>query len=180
MGLPSNIKFPPSGRDQSESQHDSTTSKRPVTSTSKSSSPSDKATKPPVAEKRATTTSKTKTVRQKKEPIVRGDQPVLDENGNPKKDDRGFELRRDRDTGVVYSYIPKVDLDEDGKPILIVHDMDIDDLSGEADRFLAHLRIPPNKEEMQRLRDERRRRAMESTREYLKNNKDSMEDDDLL
>lgn len=45
-------------------------------------------------------------------------------------------------------------------------DFDLDDLNGAADLFLAHLRVPPDKEEMKRLREERLRRAKKQNAEY--------------
>lgn len=45
-------------------------------------------------------------------------------------------------------------------------DFDLDDLNGAADMFLAHLRVPPDKEEMKRLREERLRRAKMQNAEY--------------
>lgn len=46
-----------------------------------------------------------------------------------------------------------------------VEDFDIDDLNSTANDFLGHLRIPPNKEEQARLREERIRRKKEQAQE---------------
>lgn len=45
-------------------------------------------------------------------------------------------------------------------------DFDLDDLNGAADMFLAHLRVPPDKDEMKKLREERLRRAKKQSAEY--------------
>lgn len=45
-------------------------------------------------------------------------------------------------------------------------DFDLDDLNGAADIFLAHLRVPPDKDEMKRLREERLKRARMQNAEY--------------
>lgn len=45
-------------------------------------------------------------------------------------------------------------------------DFDADDLTSAADRFLAHLRVPPDREEIARLREERARRRRQEEEVY--------------
>ena len=54
------------------------------------------------------------------------------------------------------------------KSVEEVDDIDLDKLNEEADRFLAHLRVPPDKDEIARLREEkiRRQRAQDQAYEH--------------
>ena len=58
----------------------------------------------------------------------------------------------DPKTGKKYRILPKTQLDGEGNPILQFPDFDIDNLNGEADTFLAHLRVPPSRNEIEELR----------------------------
>lgn len=51
-------------------------------------------------------------------------------------------------------------LDQLKKIYEVDEDFDMDDLNGSAETFLAHLRVPPSKEEQLKLREERARRQM--------------------
>lgn len=77
---------------------------------------------------------------------------------------------RDRKSGVLHKYIPKTEMDEDNMPVLHLDDLDLDDLTGEADKYLAHLRVPPDREEMARLLKEKAERARAQNKEYFKAN----------
>lgn len=43
-------------------------------------------------------------------------------------------------------------------------DFDLDDLSKTAETFMAHLRVPPNREEMQRIIEERKQKELDNIR----------------
>lgn len=45
-------------------------------------------------------------------------------------------------------------------------DFDVDDLNGAANTFLAHLRVPPNKEELEKLKQERIKKMRQQASEY--------------
>jgi hypothetical protein len=45
-------------------------------------------------------------------------------------------------------------------------DFNLDDLTGTAEVFLAHLRVPPSKEEQERLRQERAERIRKQNTQY--------------
>lgn len=75
-------------------------------------------------------------------------------------------------TGKKYRPLPKTKTGPDGRPLLAVNDLNLDDMTGEADVFLAHLRVPPTEEELarwaeaRRIKDEREARELaESTEE---------------
>lgn len=80
------------------------------------------------------------------------------------RDSKGLETRVDPKTGKSYSVIPKVRLDESGTQIRGT-ELNADDLQGEADRFLAPLRVPMDKNEQKAIAAERERRAKEQARE---------------
>lgn len=82
-----------------------------------------------------------------------------------------LEVKIDPKTGKKYKIIPKVGK-SGNMPALAVEDFDLDNLQGEADAFLGHLRVPPNQEEIEELK--RRKRELEITQkaeqeEELKN-----------
>lgn len=62
----------------------------------------------------------------------------------------GLRRRVDPKTGKSYFEIPKTKMGTDGRPELSI-DIDIDDLNGEAENFLAHLRVVPSREEREAL-----------------------------
>lgn len=64
------------------------------------------------------------------------------------------DFARDSSTGVAYQKLPKSRYDSNGLPMLQA-DIDDLDLGSSANLFLGHLRVPPNKEEIERLRAER-------------------------
>ena len=80
------------------------------------------------------------------------------------RDSEGLETRVDSKTGKSYSVIPKVRLDESGTPIRGTG-LNADDLQAEADRFLAPLRVPVDKNEQKAIAAERERLAKEQARE---------------
>lgn len=105
-------------------------------------------------------------VKKKVEPASPSDS-FFDENGN--------EWRIHAKTGKKYRVIPESRYSGGGqegvsassfkgksefaRPELTVPDFDADDLNSEADTFLAHLRVPPSKDEMERLRSDRARKV---------------------
>lgn len=81
-----------------------------------------------------------------------------------RRDSEGLEVRVDSKTGKSYSVIPRVRLDESGTPIRGTG-LNADDLQAEADRFLAPLRVPVDKNEQKAIAAERERLAKEQARE---------------
>lgn len=77
---------------------------------------------------------------------------------------------KDRKTGVLHKYIPKTEMDEDNMPVLHLDDLDLDDLTGEAEKYLAHLRVPPDREEQKRLKEDRENRRRAQNAAYSKAN----------
>lgn len=77
----------------------------------------------------------------------------------------------DPKTGIPYYEIPKTKMGSDGKPILEI-DIDIYDLNGEAEAFMAHLRIPPSKEEREALLAQRAEIAKQQRKEKEENDKE--------
>jgi len=72
----------------------------------------------------------------------------------------GLRRRVDSKTGRSYFEIPKTKMGTDGRPELAI-DIDIDDLNGEAENFLAHLRVAPSREEREALLAEKAEMARE-------------------
>jgi len=68
------------------------------------------------------------------------------------------DFAKDPITGKIYQKIPKTKMDSNGMP-MIQTDIDDLDLEGAANKFLAHLRVPPSKEEIEKMRQERIERA---------------------
>lgn len=62
----------------------------------------------------------------------------------------------DPKTGKKYRPLPKTKEGPDGRPAIAVNDFNLDDMTGEADIFLAHLRVPPTQEELDRWAEARR------------------------
>lgn len=56
----------------------------------------------------------------------------------------------DPKTGLAYYAIPKTKMGGDGRPVLEI-DINIDDLNGEAEAFMAHLRVAPSKKEREEI-----------------------------
>lgn len=91
---------------------------------------------------------------------------------------------KDKKTGKVYKELPRsnseavkafkknnsagLSLDELFKYTEEVEGFDLDDLQGSADKFLAHLRVPPNKKEQAELRELRAKLRREQEEEYTK------------
>lgn len=76
-------------------------------------------------------------------------------------DDEAFEnieYAKDPVTGKIYQKLPKTKMDSNGMPMIQAEINDLD-LNGAANMFLSHLRVPPSKEEINKLRQERIRRA---------------------
>jgi hypothetical protein len=87
----------------------------------------------------------------------------------------------DEKTGVKYKTIPKSVYEGKGKnaiPVLAIEDFDVDDMTGEAETYLGHLRIPPNKEEQEKLKQLRAQMRRNSDASYAEANKDELEKDD--
>ena len=78
--------------------------------------------------------------------------------------------KRDPKTGKVFKVIPKAEYDADNYPVLHLKDLDLDNLNGEADKYLAHLRVPPDKEETKRLLAEKAARQKAANAAYRRNN----------
>lgn len=77
------------------------------------------------------------------------------------------EYHKDPVTGKVYQRIPKTKMDSNGMPMIQTDINDLD-LEGAAERFLAHLRVPPSKEEIEKLKQERIRKAQEAREKQKK------------
>lgn len=87
----------------------------------------------------------------------------------------------DPKTGVKYKKIPKSVFEGKGKnaiPVLAIEDFDVDDMSGEAETYLGHLRVPPNKEEQEKLKQLRAQMRRRSDASYAEANKDELEKED--
>lgn len=66
--------------------------------------------------------------------------------------------------------IPKTVMDENNRPVLHLNDLDLNNLEGEADTYLSHLRVPPDKKEQQRLLAERKRLQLKREKEFAREN----------
>lgn len=115
---------------------------------------------------------------QSPKPAVKDSSPKVNEN------QRGLSRSEiaegyvvDSKTGKKYIPIPKSEYNAEGIPILQLEDFDADDMNSEAERFLAHLRVAPDKKEQARLREEKIARKKQSDIEYKRMNA-SIEDDD--
>lgn len=89
----------------------------------------------------------------------------------------------DPKTGVKYKKIPKSVFEGKGKnaiPVLAIEDFDVDDMSGEAETYLGHLRVPPNKEEQEKLKQLRAQMRRRSDASYAEANKDELEKADEI
>lgn len=85
----------------------------------------------------------------------------------------------DEKTGVKYKTIPKSVYKGKGKnaiPVLAIEDFDADNMTGEAETYLSHLRIPPDKEEQERLKQLRAQLRRRQDQEYTEANRDELED----
>lgn len=94
-------------------------------------------------------------------------------------DNSNDEYTIDPVTGVKYKKLPAASKDviradkksgglgiEQLRNMIPEADFDLNDLDGAANSFLAHLRVPPDKEEMKRLREEKIARAKAQNDEY--------------
>lgn len=87
----------------------------------------------------------------------------------------------DEKTGKKYKMIPKSVYKGKGKnaiPLLLIEDFDADDMTGEAETYLSHLRVPPDKEEQERLKQLRAQLRKRSDASYAEANKDELENID--
>lgn len=87
----------------------------------------------------------------------------------------------DPKTGVKYKKIPKSVFEGKGKnaiPVLAIEDFDVDDMVGEAETYLGHLRVAPNKEEQEQLKKLRAQMRRKSDASYAEANKDELEKED--
>lgn len=84
------------------------------------------------------------------------------------------EYAKDPVTGKIYQKIPKTKFDANGMPMIQTDINDLD-LQGAAEKFLAHLRVPPSKEEIAKMKQERIRKA-EEARQAQKNRKNTQEE----
>ena len=84
----------------------------------------------------------------------------------------------DKRTGKKYKTIPKSVYEGKGKnavPVLMIEDFDADNMTGEAETYLSHLRVPPDKEEQERLKQLRAQMRKRSDASYAEANKDELE-----
>lgn len=84
----------------------------------------------------------------------------------------------DEKTGKRYKKIPKSIYNGKGKnaiPVLMIEDFDADDMTGEAETYLSHLRVPPDKEEQEKLKQLRAQLRKRSDASYAEANKDELE-----
>lgn len=74
----------------------------------------------------------------------------------------------DAKTKKKYKAIPKLDIDKTSGHAnnVITDDIDTLNLNDSAEKFLAHLRVPPDAEEAKRIRREREKRAERVRKEY--------------
>jgi hypothetical protein len=114
-----------------------------------------------------------------KRPIAKPVPVVTAPEPEPEEDDEleeGWAI--DEKTGAKYKTIPKSVYQGKGKnavPLLMIEEFDVDNMTGEAETYLSHLRIPPNKQEqaeLLRLRAELRKRSDAS---YEAANRDEIE-----
>lgn len=87
----------------------------------------------------------------------------------------------DEKTGKKYKMIPKSVYKGKGKnaiPLLMIEDFDADDMTGEAETYLSHLRVPPDKEEQERLKQLKAQMRKRSDASYAEANKDELENVD--
>lgn len=84
---------------------------------------------------------------------------------------------RDAKTGIVHSTLPPAEWGNDERPKKQV-DLDLENLSSEATKYLGHLRKAPSKEEMQRLRAEKARRMREQNKIYEQEHPPTSDDSD--
>ena len=71
----------------------------------------------------------------------------------------------DPKTGLSYEVIPDFEIGADGRAPVVV-DIDPDDMTSAAKRFLPHLRVPPDREEQNRLREERAKMSTQQNIAY--------------
>lgn len=86
--------------------------------------------------------------------------PKRTSNGNNEK------YKTDPKTGIQYEELPETKLDREGRPISQIDNFNLDNLSGEADRFMKHLRQAPSKEEQRALRNERKKIELQKQKAY--------------
>jgi hypothetical protein len=113
-------------------------------------------------------------------PVAKASEPVI-----PVEEELEEGWAIDPKTGAKYKMIPKSVYKGKGKnaiPELAIEDFDVDDMTGEAETYLSHLRIPPDKEEQEKLKQLRAQMRRNSEASYAEANKDELEatDDDEL
>lgn len=87
----------------------------------------------------------------------------------------------DEKTGVKYKTIPKSVYEGKGKnarPKLAIEDFDVDNMTDEAETYLGHLRVPPDKEEQERLKQLRIQLRKRSDASYVEANKEELAKDE--
>lgn len=113
----------------------------------------------------------------KKLPVKRPVSPVSKPEVDPTPElEEGWAI--DKKTGKKYKTIPKSVYEGKGKnavPVLMIEDFDADDMTGEAETYLSHLRVPPDKEEQERLKQLRAQMRKRSDASYAEANKDELE-----
>jgi hypothetical protein len=106
-------------------------------------------------------------------PVVREPEPEIELT--PELED-GWAI--DEKTGKKYKTIPKSVYKGKGKnaiPVLMIEDFDADNMTGEAETYLSHLRVPPDKDEQERLKQLRAQMRKRSDASYAEANKDELE-----
>lgn len=109
-------------------------------------------------------------------PAVREPELVIE----PERDsEEGWAI--DEKTGVKYKTIPKSVFKGKGKnaiPLLAIEDFDADNMTGEAETYLGHLRVPPDKAEQERLKQLKAQMRKRSDASYAEANKAELEKKD--
>lgn len=121
------------------------------------------------AKKSSVTSSKKKAQSKPVEPVQ--DEGFVDDAFETVGDESSLKTKVDPKTGIPYYEIPKTKMGSDGKPLLEI-DIDIYDLNGEAEAFMAHLRVPPSKEEREALLAKRAEMAKQQRLEKEENDKE--------
>ncbi len=92
------------------------------------------------------------------------------------KNDEETGWKVDPTTGKRYKVLPKTEMGADNRPVLHLTDLDLEDLTGEAEKYLAHLRVPPDPEERARLLAEKKRLMQVQNEKYRLNNARDLEE----
>lgn len=110
--------------------------------------------------------------------VIKKPEPVIEHDDGPEE---GWAI--DEKTGVKYKTIPKSVFKGKGKnaiPMLAIEDFDADNMTGEAETYLGHLRIPPDKAEQERLKQVKAQMRKRSDAAYAENNKDELTEKDQI